>query len=146
MDPITIEDVTGALPAPIPAPRVSQAEAWCKAISALLTARYRAAPDVDDETKIAQRDYLIVKVADAISRRLEKSPLMVQQNAGPFGGRWHDKAALAAWFLPEELDEMDELMNVAGGSRTYRTPAPREFWASNRIPMWEEEDPDVYPW
>lgn len=133
MEPITFAEVQPILPAPVPAPRVPQVQAWCQALSVLLTARYPQATDT-------HRPYLLVKVADAVARRLEKSPLMVQQNAGPFGARWHDKAALAAWFLPEELTEMDTVL-APGGTRTYRTPAPTGVWAGN--PGLWEEDPDV---
>lgn len=138
MDPITLQDVQDMVPAPIPAERAAQVEGWVKAMSGWLMVRYGQAPDAGPEVAAARRAVVLAKVADAVGRRLEKSPLMVQQNAGPFGGRWAERAATAAWFLPEELAELDAMHGSGTGSRTYRTPAPRASWATNRASEWDE--------
>ena len=144
MIPITLEDVQGQLPAPIPEARKAEVEAWCKAMSGWLLVRYAAAPPARAEVEAARRDVTVARVAGAIARRLERSSLMIQQGAGPFSGRWADRAATEAWFMPEVIAELDALYGH-GGTRTYRTPAPRETWAGNRARDWEV-DPDVHSW
>lgn len=136
MQAITLSDVRDLVPAPIPADQETRVGGWVTAMSGWLMVRYGDAPDAGPEVAAARRAVLLAKVADAVGRRLEKSPLMVQQNAGPFGGRWSERGATAAWFMPEELAELDA-MHGGGGSRTYRTPAPRGTWAGNRAAAWE---------
>lgn len=144
MDPIALEDVADLLPAPIPAAREAEVEGWVKAMSAWLLVRYTNAPRGTPQVEAARRDVALARVAGAIARRIERTPLMVQQTAGPFSGRWSERAATDAWFMPEVVEELDAVFGV-GGTRTYRTPAPRATWAGNRARDWEG-DPDVWTW
>lgn len=142
MEPITLKDVRDLVPAPIPAEQEAQVAAWCAAMSGVLMVRYKNTPTAGPEVTAARRAVALAKVADAIGRRLERSPLMVQQTAGPFSGRWAERAATTAWFMPEDLEELDA-MHEHGGSRTYRTPAPRATWAGNRASAWDRPEWEV---
>lgn len=79
-------------------------------------------------------------MADAIQRRLDKGQQLVDsETSGPFSVRWNAKSNSAAWFLPEELAEMDDLAGL-GGARSYRTPAPDGIRFNNRL----RSIPDTY--
>lgn len=118
------------------APRV---EGWLAGISVLLNKRYPSAFPEPVEGLPAQslEPLFLVYVADAVQRRLDKVRQMIDSEAaGPYATRWNAASSLGGWFLPAELEEMDEVTG-GGGTRTYRTPAPDYVRFNNRMDTYE---------
>lgn len=120
---------------PAETPRVT---GWLAALNVALKARYGQRITGDLEP------FFLVKVADAIQRRLDKPKQMVEsESAGPFSARWASKSTLGSWFSREDLAEMDEVTGSAG-ARSYRTPAPDAIRFNNRMELRPEvEELDI---
>lgn len=111
---------------PAETPRV---EGWLAALNVSLNARYGQRLTSDLEP------FFLVKVADAIQRRLDKPKQMVEsESAGPFSARWSSASTLGSWFSKDDLAEMDEVAGSAG-ARSYRTPAPDAIRFNNRMEL-----------
>jgi len=99
----------------------SRVEAWLTTLAALLTARY------GNRITAPLRPIFVNAAADSIGRRVDKGSLMIdQQSVGPASVRWNTRSALAGWFLPEELSQLDEVAkgSASPGARTHRMAAP----------------------
>jgi hypothetical protein len=99
----------------------SRVDAWLTTLSALLTVRYGA------RITAPLRPIFVNAAADAIGRRVDKGPTMLDQQAvGPASVRWNSRSAIAAWFLPEEIAQLDEVAqgSPSPGARTHRMSAP----------------------
>lgn len=106
-------------------PRVTS---WINAIEAFLVIRY------GEEKVLGLLDYLLVFIADAVQRRLDKkNQLAEQESAGPFSVRWSSASSKGGWFLPGELSDMDSMAGL-GSVRTYRTQAPTGVVVGNLTP------------
>jgi hypothetical protein len=115
---LTIEDVTPFLPTLNPAQTV-RVGAWIPVLSMLLDKRYGDRITTDD------RVLFVSASADALERRLSKPAGMIDsQSIGPASVKYNARAALARWFLPEELDQLDDACGLGGGIRSVRAAAP----------------------
>ncbi|AZS48390.1 hypothetical protein [Microbacterium oxydans] len=85
--------------------------AWLPVLDQILNARY--GDRITEHTEPA----FISAAADAVMTRLARPGLIAQQTIGPAAVRYHDRAALLRWFLPEQLDELDA-MTGSGNIRT----------------------------
>jgi hypothetical protein len=123
---LQIGDVTPFLPT-LNGGQTARVDAWLPVVSQLLDARY-------GDTIVADNRILFVSAAaDALERRLSKpAGLIDAQNIGPAGVKYNPRAALSRWFLPEELDQLDEACGLGGGIRTVRMPAPDAVRFGNR--------------
>ena len=124
---LQLEDVTPFLP-PLGTPQRARVTAWLPVLDALLDARYgtRIGPAVvaEDAPK-SNRVLFVAAAADAIERRLAKpAGLIDSQSIGGASVKYNNRAALSRWFLPEELDQLDEACGIGGGVRTVRMHAP----------------------
>lgn len=120
---LTIGDVTPFLP-PLNAQQTTRVTAWIPVLSQLLDRRYgdNIAPATPAPSN---RVLFVATAADALERRLAKpTGLIDQQSIGPASVKYNSRAALARWFLPEELDQLDEACGLGGGIRSFRAPAP----------------------
>lgn len=122
----SLADVEPFLNRTLSAAQRTKAEAWLRALSALVTARYgrrltRYAEDNPDNPL----DVIVHSImAAAIDRRFDKpNRLIDSEGAGPFSVKYNSGAGLSGWFLADELAELDGALGV-GGTRSYRTPAP----------------------
>lgn len=108
---------------------------WLTALGPLLGVRYgsRITAEV--------RPIFVNAAADAIGRRVDKGSAMVdQQSVGPAAVRWNTRSALGAWFLPEELAQLDEVARGgSSGARTHRMAAPYGQRFGNLSPDVTEE-------
>lgn len=124
---LTIGDVTPFLP-PLNTAQTTRVTAWLPVLESLLNARYgtRIGPaDVPEGAPASNRVLFVSAAADALERRLTKpSGLIDQQSIGGASVRYSSRAALSRWFLPEELDQLDEACGLGGGVRSFRAPAP----------------------
>lgn len=117
----------------IQAPRV---DAWIPVLSMLLDLRYGT------HITTERRVLFVSAAADAIERRLGKpAGLIDQETAGPFSTRYNPRAALSRWFLPEELEQLDDACGLGGGIRSVRTPAPDAVRFENAS-RWYGDDVD----
>ena len=138
---LTIEKVEPFLPT-LKAAKKARVEAWLPVISIVLTSRYGAAitttPDGGNEA------FFVSTAADALARRATKpadTAYVDQQAIAGASVRYNSRAALAAWFYPEEIAQMDS-MGGLGGIRTVRMAAPDavRFGAlSGGLPLPDEE-------
>ena len=130
--------MTPFLPAPLTAAQTTRVAAWLPVLEVLLTKRYgdriTTEPSGTDPVVAPNEPAFVSAAADAIGRRLAKPAALIdQQNIGPAGVRYNARNALAVWFLPEELAQLDDLVaDGGGGARTYRTPAPDGIRRLNR--------------
>ena len=112
----SIDRVRPLLSQPLLPPHEQVVIVWLAALSAILTKRY------GDKLTSELEPVALVHVADAVSRKLDpsRSPGLVSQNAGPARVQFTNESANAAgWFLPGELDELDQLCGL-GGTRSVR--------------------------
>lgn len=101
---------------------------WLLGIERYLISRY------GQEVFAESVDFLLIFVADAVQRRLDKkNQLAEQESAGPFSVRWSSASSKGGWFLPGELSDMDSMAGL-GSVRTYRTQAPTGFVVGNLTP------------
>jgi len=109
-------------------PRV---DAWCPVLAALLTARY------GDRVTAQVTPVFVSTAADAIGRRIDKPKAMVdRESVGPASVQWNTRSAIASWLLPEEVQQLDELVGM-GGVRTVRMAAPSQVRFGNLVaPDW----------
>jgi hypothetical protein len=115
---LTIEDVTPFLSTLNPAQTV-RVGAWIPVLSMLLDKRYGDRITTDD------RVLFVSASADALERRLSKPAGMIDsQSIGSASVKYNARAALARWFLPEELDQLDDASGLGGGIRSVRASAP----------------------
>lgn len=122
---LTLEKILPLLLRPPSAGQTPRVSGWVAALNALLGVRYKGG------ITTAIEPVFIVYCADAIQRRLDKAKQMVDsEGAGPFNVRWNAASSLGGWFLPSEIDEMDDITG-GGGTRTYRTPAPDSIRLNN---------------
>lgn len=108
-------------------------EAWLPVLQVLLNARYGS--KITQEPDGGNDVVFVAAAAEAIERRLDRRGMVLQENIGPAGARYDPRATLSTWFLPEELDQMDELTGL-GGIRSHRTPAPDAVRFVNRADGW----------
>lgn len=133
----TLQQVEPLLAGPLSEAKRPRVLGWLDAINAQLTRKYgdNVTPDIEP--------VFHVHIADAIQRRLDKPKQLVDsENAGIFGARWNPASSLGGWFLPEELETMEELTG-GGGTRSYRTAAPNGIRYGNLHRTYEEEGADV---
>jgi len=109
-------------------PRV---EAWCPVLGALLTARYGGR--ITDQVA----PVFTSTAADAIGRRIDKPQSMIdRQSVGAASVQWNIRSAVGSWLLPEEVQQLDELVGI-GGVRTVRMAAPDQVRYGNLVaPDW----------
>ncbi|WIB25424.1 hypothetical protein [Curtobacterium sp. MCSS17_015] len=109
-------------------PRV---DAWCPVLAALLTARY------GDRITDKVAPVFTSTAADAIGRRIDKPQSMIdRQSVGAASVQWNTRSAIASWLLPEEVQQLDDLVGI-GGVRTVRMPAPDQVRYGNLVdPEW----------
>lgn len=120
---LTIGDVTPFLPT-LTSQQTTRVTAWLPVLSKLLDARYGDRIDAADADP-SNRVLFVATAADALERRLAKpSGLIDAQSVGPASVKYNSRAALSRWFLPEELDQLDEACGLGGGIRSVRMPAP----------------------
>lgn len=136
---LTLEKVTPLLVKPPSAAQTPRVEGWLAGLKVLLNNKYgeQLTPDVEP--------LFLVYIADAVQRRLDKLRQMLDsEGAGPFSARWNPASSLGAWFLPDELESMDEVTG-GGGTCTYRAAVPDGVRYGNlsRSNPWEEEGIDV---
>lgn len=124
---LTIEDVTPFLPTLSPA-QITRVTAWLPVLDALLNARYGThigPAESEPEGAASNRVLFVSAAADALERRLSKpAGLIDSQSIGGASVKYGARAALSRWFLPEELDQLDDACGLGGGIRSVRTPAP----------------------
>lgn len=132
---LNLGDVTPFLP-PLSTPQTTRVTAWLPVLNALLDARYgtRIGPvDVAEGEPASNRVLFVSAAADALERRLSKpSGLIDAQGIGGASVKYNARAALSRWFLPEELDQLDDACGIGGGIRSVRTPAPDAIRFGNR--------------
>lgn len=131
---LTLDRVSPLLARPLKPTETPRVTGWLAALQVSLTARYRVrlTPDLEP--------FFLVKVADAVQRRLDKPKQMVEsESAGPFSARWSSASTLGAWFSRDDLNEMDEVTGSAG-ARTYRTPAPDAIRFNNLVDRFPESE------
>lgn len=105
----------------------AQVQLWCDAAVEYLNAHF------SDYKLAAFKSYLTSYIVDAIKRRLSRSDqMLLREQAGPFSATWSERSARGGFFLPEEIEEIRATLG-AGGTRTYRTPAPTELTRLNRM-------------
>jgi len=92
-------------------------EAWLPVLVLHLDARYSTV------FTTALKPAFASAAADAISTRLSRPGMVLQQSIASASVRYSDRAQLLRWFLPEQLDELDMLVG-RGTVRSVRTPAP----------------------
>jgi hypothetical protein len=114
----------------------SRVSAWLTTLAALLQARYGS--------RITEplRPIFVNAAADAIGRRVDKGSSMIdQQSVGAASVRWNPRSAIAAWFLPEEIAQLDEVAqgNTSPGARTHRMAAPYGQRFGNLTPRRSED-------
>lgn len=115
---LTIEDVTPFLPT-LNSAQTIRVGAWIPVLSMLLDKRYGDRITIDD------RVLFVSASADALERRLSKPAGMIDsQSIGSASVKYNSRAALARWFLPEELDQLDDACGLGGGIRSVRAAAP----------------------
>lgn len=107
----------------------TRVEAWLPVLQVILNARYGAL--ITQEPDGGNEPAFLAAAGEALERRLTRPGMVLQQNIGPAGVRYDPRATLSRWFLPEELDQLDDLAGV-GGARTVRTPAPDAIRYGNR--------------
>jgi len=136
---LTKEKLAPFLPA-LRADQETKVEAWITVLGPLLNARYGDAITSEVEP------VFVSAAADAIIRRLERpNSGALRERVGPASIDRDARFLLAAWFLPEELAQLDDLMGVgAGVIRTHRTPAPDAQRFGNRLR--EEVDDGISGW
>ena len=107
----------------------TRVDAWLPVVALLLNQRYGDRITVDLEPAF------VSAAGEAIARRLTRGTALVDQQAvGPASVKYNPRAMIRSWFLPEELDELDGIVNEGGsGARTYRTPAPDAIRFGNRL-------------
>lgn len=124
---LKVERVSPLLARPLKPTETARVAGWLAALAVSLDSRYRGRITTQLEP------FFLVKVADAVQRRLDKPKQMVDsETAGPFAARWNAASTLGSWFTRADLDEMDAITGTAG-TRTYRTPAPDSIRFNNRI-------------
>lgn len=130
---LTMEKVQPFLP-PLSATQTEKVNAWLPVLQLLLNARYgdRITTQAVDGIP-ANEPLFVATAADAIDRRLVRpNGLIDQQSIGPASVRYNPRANLAAWFLPEELAQLDGATG-SGSIRSKRTPAPDGIRFQNRM-------------
>lgn len=132
---LNLEELEPFLP-PLDTAQKERVEAWIPVLTLLLDLRYGA--HITQERRVL----FVSAVADALERRLGKpAGLIDQEVAGPFSTRYNPRAALSRWFLPEELEQLDDACGLGGGIRSVRTPAPDAVRFEN-ISRWYGDDVD----
>lgn len=127
-------DVTPFLP-PLSTAQTTRITAWLPVLSMFLDARYGAL--VTEE----RRPLFASTAADAIERRLSKPSGMIDsQTIGPASVKYNSRAFLARWFLPEELDQLDDVCGLGGGIRSVRMPAPDGIRFSETATVLDDAD------
>lgn len=116
----------------------TKVNAWITVLGPLLNQRYGEAIT----TKL--EPVFVSAAADAIIRRLERPRSgALRERVGPASIDRDARFLLAAWFLPEELAQLDDLVGAGTGViRSHRTPAPDEQRFGNR---YRPEVPDELP-
>lgn len=80
---------------------------WLAVLEQILNARYM--DRITDTTQPA----FVSAAADAVMRRLSKpAPFVEQQSIGPASVRYSSRAHLSMWFLPEELRDLDSILDT----------------------------------
>ena len=126
--------MTPLLAKPPSAAQTPRVEGWLAGLKVLLNNKY------GEQLTAEVEPLFLVYVADAVQRRLDKLRQMLDsEGAGPFSARWNPASSLGAWFLPDELEAMDEVTG-GGGTRTYRAAAPDGIRYGNLSRSWEESD------
>lgn len=123
---ITTADLQPFLrPNPLKAAQATLVGAWAPVLALLLTHRY--GDRITDEL----RPVFVSAAAGAIQRRLDKPNAMIaSQSVGNAAVSY--SASLAAWFAPEELEELDDLVGQPVGIRSVRMQADPATWWANR--------------
>jgi hypothetical protein len=133
---LNLEELKPFLPT-LDADEETRVTAWIPVLTLLLDRRYSA--QITDETRVL----FVSAAADALERRLGKPRgLIDQEGAGPFTTRYNPRAALSRWFLPEELDQLDDACGLGGGTRSVRTPAPDAVRFENASRWYDGVDED----
>ncbi|MFJ4038206.1 hypothetical protein ACIPVB_08960 [Microbacterium sp. NPDC090007] len=134
------EDVQPFLPA-LPPAQALRAQAWVPVLDRLLNARYGAHIDTHDDTEQnpSNRVMFVSAAADALERRLGKPAGPIDsQSVGPASVKYNTRAALSRWFLPEELDQLDEVCGLGGGIRSVRAPVPNAVRFGNTMSVFDQ--------
>lgn len=137
---LNLEELKPFLPA-LPPAQESRAAAWVPVLDRLLNARYGAHIDTHEDTEQnpSNRVLFVSAAADALERRLSKPAGPIDsQSVGPASVKYNTRAALSRWFLPEELDQLDEVCGLGGGIRSVRAPAPDAVRFGNTIPVLDQ--------
>ncbi|GAB2567484.1 hypothetical protein [Leucobacter ruminantium] len=114
----------------------TKVDAWITVLGPLLNARYGDAITAELEP------VFVSAAADAIIRRLERPRGgAIEERVGPASIKRDPRFLLSAWFLPEELEQLDDVIG-AGSIRSHRTPAPDAQRFGNR---YRPEVPDELP-
>ena len=130
---LKLEQVSPLLARPLKPTESARVSGWLAALTVSLNSRYR------ERITTQLEPFFLVKVADAVQRRLDKPKQMVDsETAGPFAARWNSASTLGSWFTKDDLNEMDSIAGTAG-TRTYRTPAPDSIRFNNAI----ESEPEA---
>jgi hypothetical protein len=131
---LKLEELKPFLP-PLDTDEETRVKAWIPVLTLLLDQRYR------DRIIEANRVLFVSAAADALERRLGKPRgLIDQEGAGPFTTRYNPRAALSRWFLPEELEQLDDATGLGGNIRSVRTPAPDAFRFGNTSRSFDDVD------
>ena len=124
-------------PNPLKVAQQTLVDAWAPVLAVLLTKRYGDLITPDLEPVFAS------VAADAIQRRLDKPNAMVASQSVN-GAAVTYAGSLGAWFLPEEIAQLDGLVDMPSGIRSVRTPADPATWSPNRYrPGVGEADDEV---
>lgn len=114
----------------------TKVDTWITVLGPLLNARYGDAITAELEP------VFVSAAADAIIRRLERPRGgAIEERVGPASIKRDPRFLLSAWFLPEELEQLDDVIG-AGSIRSHRTPAPDAQRFGNR---YRQEVPDELP-
>lgn len=121
---------------PLTSDQLSKVDAWITVLGPLLNARY------GDAITAGLEPVFVSAAADAIIRRLGRPQSgAIEERIGSASIKRDPRFLLSAWFLPEELEQLDDVIG-AGSIRSHRTPAPDAQRFGNR---YRPEVPDELP-